>query len=104
MSWSLEAILNRVNWRMAFIFVPAFASGRWKDMGLYTPFMFGYVLSSARTELFRMTSQGLLSNVKATAMAIAQIIGFIGSYRASMPPSGVFSSSRVSQKCSAICG
>lgn len=68
--------LDYVNWRMAFIFLPAIIRGEWKQMGLYTPFMFSHVLASARSELFRMTAEGLKSNWKATLWTVVQMTGF----------------------------
>ena len=72
----VEAMLNRINWRMAFIFVPAIVRGEWRSAGLYAPFLFSYVLSAARTELFRATSEGIFAAPRATAMALAQGLGF----------------------------
>ena len=64
--------LDYVNWRMAFIFLPAIIRGEWKQMGLYTPFMFSHVLGAARSELFRLTAQGLKSDWKALFNSIAE--------------------------------
>ena len=44
--------------RVFMMFLPALINGDWKRMGLYAPFILGFVLSAVRNEIFRTTAQG----------------------------------------------
>lgn len=75
MGW-IDSQLANINWRLCLIFLPAILNGQWANLGFYSPFIFSYVLSSCRAELFRLTSEGFFSNKGKTLYVLAQIVGF----------------------------
>ena len=60
------SIIDRIPMRMCLIFIPAIIRGEWRSAGLYAPFMFSYVLSAVRNELFRATKEGFMSDLRFT--------------------------------------